>query len=187
MTAIRVVQLGDPEVEFGDGKSARIKEGLARFGPYSTKLGAAHPRVVRVGIVGTKISAAGALAFFQRCTAPIPSGRPKALLAPDFPGFAEAYRSALALDPMWVWTVKDDDVDEALKQSAPEAFQRCLRYWTDGVEQLASRDVRPDVVVCALPGDVLAACRLVRLPRPGRVVKQSRRSVRQEKGAARPE
>jgi hypothetical protein len=29
MTAIRVVQLGDPEVEFGDGKSARIKEGLA--------------------------------------------------------------------------------------------------------------------------------------------------------------
>jgi hypothetical protein len=29
VTAIRIVQLDDPQVEFGDGKSTMIKEGLA--------------------------------------------------------------------------------------------------------------------------------------------------------------
>jgi hypothetical protein len=88
--------------------------------------------VVRVCVVGTTSSVAEALGFFERCSARIPSGRPKPLLAPDFPGFSDAFRSQLALDSMWVWTVKGEDVDAALEKPPPEAFERCLRYWSLG-------------------------------------------------------
>jgi hypothetical protein len=165
MTGIRIVELGDPEVEFGQGNSATIKEGLVRYGPYSTRLGAAHPTTVRVGFVGTKASTDGAIAFFRRLTTKIPSGRPRPILAPDYPGFAEAFRSELALDPRWVSTIQDDDVDAALKLPPSEAFKVCLRLWADPVREFASRDIRPDVIVCAIPADVLAVCRVVKLPR----------------------
>src|SRR6266511_858780 len=112
--ALRVRHLEEPLVEFGTGTATTIKEGLAQYGPYSLRLGPAHPTTVRVGLVGTYLSVAGARSFLKRCAAQIPSGRPSHLLAPDFLGFETVMHASLALDPIWEWTIDQDAVGKAL-------------------------------------------------------------------------
>ncbi len=167
MTALRVRHLDEPIVEFGTGTATTIKEGLAEYGPYSLRLGPAHPATVRVGLVGTDASVAGARSFLKRCTARIPSGRLSHLLAPDFPGFETVMHASLALDPIWEWTIDQDVVGKALDAPPHRAFEVCLELWARGVHELAERDVRPDVVVCALPKELLDRCAHVEQSQPG--------------------
>ena len=167
MTALRLIHLPEPTVEFGEGEASTIREGLAEFGPYSLRLGLAHPNAVRVGVVGTKASVVGARAFIERMASRINSGRPNTLLTPDYPGFSDIFRSALAVDPRWVVELDQGDVDQALANPAYSAFEALLQLWADGVRGLV-RDVAPDVVLCALPRDVLDKCRVVDVPRPKR-------------------
>lgn len=167
MTALRLIHLPEPTVEFGEGESSVIREGLAEFGPYSLRLGAAHPNAVRIGIVGTPASVAGARKFLERMAGRIHSGRPKALLTPDYPGFSAVFRSALAVDPRWVVEVDAAAVERELARPPYDAFEGCLGLWVEGVRSLI-RDIAPDVVLCALPADVLDKCRVVDVPRPKR-------------------
>ncbi len=133
MTALRLIHLPEPNVEFGEGESSTIREGLAEFGPYSLRLGAAHPSAVRIGIVGTPESVAGARSFLQRMASRIHSGRPNVLLTPDYPGFAEVFRSSLAVEPRWVVELDAASVEEALALPPYGAFEACLGLWAEGV------------------------------------------------------
>ncbi len=72
---MRVIHLDDPSVEFGTGEAASTEEGLATFGPYSLRLGAAYPAAVRVGIVGTPESVSLTQDFLTRCKSPIEATR----------------------------------------------------------------------------------------------------------------
>lgn len=181
MTALRLVHLPEPTVEFGEGESSLIREGLADLGPYSLRLGAAHPGAVRVGIVGTPASVVGARKFLERMAGRIHSGRPNALLTPDYPGFAAVFRSSLAVDPRWVVELDPAAVERELARPPYEAFEACLGLWVEGVRGLI-RDIAPDVVLCALPADVLDRCRVVEVPRPKRVSKGRRRGRGARKG-----
>lgn len=165
---LRISHLDEPVVEFGTGEASMIKEGLAAGGPYSLRLGGAHPPVVRVGFVGTKESVDGARAFLEKCSSPIGSGRTNLRLAPDFPGFESLMHSALALDPNWAWTVDADAFERAIARPELMAFEECLKLWANGVRELAQRDVRLDVVVCALPRDLLTKCARIERPRTRR-------------------
>jgi hypothetical protein len=95
----------------------------------------------------------------------IHSGRPRTLLTPDYPGFLDAFRSTLAVEARWVVELDKEAVDRALALPPYAAFESCLSLWGDAVRGLV-RDVAPDVVVCALPGEVLDRCRVVDVPRP---------------------
>ncbi len=178
---MRLIHLPEPTVEFGEGESSAIREGLAMYGPYSLRLGPAHPSAVRVGVVGTPESVAGARGFLERMAKRVHSGRPRALLTPDYPGFSNAFRSTLAADARWVVELDPSVVDEALALPPYQAFESCLKLWADGVRGLV-RDVAPDVVVCALPAEVLDRCRVVDVPRPKRSGRTGR-SRRTKKGA----
>jgi hypothetical protein len=180
VTALRLVHLPEPTVEFGDGESSVIREGLAALGPYSLRLGAAHPSAVRVGIVGTPASVVGARKFLERMAGRIHSGRPNALLTPDYPGFAASFRSSLAVDSRWVVELDPPAVDRALARPPYQAFEACLGLWVEGVRGLI-RDIAPDVVLCALPADVLDRCRVVNVPRPKGSSRGRRRGRRTRK------
>ncbi len=182
MTVLRLIHLPEPTVEFGEGESSAIREGLARYGPYSLRLGPAHPSAVRVGVVGTSQSVAGARSFLERMGSRVHSGRPSALLTPDYPGFSQAFHSTLAVDTRWLVQLDSSAVDRALALPPYEAFESCLNLWVDGVRGLV-RDVAPDVVVCALPGEVLDRCRVVGVPRPRDRSRRKGRSQANKKGA----
>ncbi len=180
--ALRIRHLAEPIVELGTGTATTIKEGLARYGPYSLRLGPAHPTTVRVGLVGTDASVAGARSFLKRCTARIPSGRPSHLLAPDFLGFGTVMHASLAIDPIWEWTIDQGIVAKALDASPRRAFEACLELWSSGVHELAERDLRPDVIVCALPKELLDRCAHVEQSQPsGRRGQQPARSRRRHR------
>lgn len=181
MTALRLIHLPEPTVEFGEGESALVREGLAQYGPYSLRLGAAHPSAVRVGIVGTPASAAGARKFLERMANRIHSGKPNSILTPDYPGFDSAFRSSLAVDSRWTVELDPTAVEQALARPPYEAFETCLALWVEGVQGLV-RDISPDVVLCALPSDVLERCRVVDVPRPKRRSQGARRGKRTRKG-----
>jgi hypothetical protein len=159
--AIRLLQLDEPMLEFGGGRDVRVKEGLLAGGPFSLALGAAHPTVVRTGLVGTPAAVAATRAFLHRLTRQVPSGRPIALLAPDFPGFEPALRTTLAVDPWWVKEIDQAAFDRALSEPSAVAFERFLGMWSEAVDELAERHNRPDVVICCLPGELLRHCRTI--------------------------
>lgn len=139
----------------------------------------ASPSAVRIGIVGTKASVAGARGFIERMAIRVHSGRPNALLTPDYPGFAEVFRSSLAVDPRWVVELDEGSIDHALALPPYPAFEAFLELWADGVRGLV-RDIAPDVVLCAIPRDILDKCRVVDVPRPKREAKGRRRGNRKK-------
>jgi hypothetical protein len=167
--------LDEPLVAFGVGQGTRIKEGLAAFGPFSQQLGPAHPSVVRLGVVGTRDAVEPAVSFLRGLTTPLRSLRDQRL-SPDFPGTSVALASEFATEPSWVIELDRTAVSNALELAPHEAFVRCLTLWADGIRALADRDSPPDLVVCALPEDLLTHCRTVtaskerraRHPRRGR-------------------
>jgi hypothetical protein len=159
--AIRLLQLAEPMLEFGEAHDARVKEGLLAGGPFSLALGAAHPTVVRTGLIGTSAAVAATRAFLHRLIGKVPSGRPSALLAPDFPGFEAALRTTLVVDPWWIKEVDQAAFDRALSEPSAVAFERFLEMWSEAVHELAERHNRPDVIICCLPGELLLHCRTI--------------------------
>jgi hypothetical protein len=176
--AIRLTQLGEPMLEFGEARDPRVKEGLLAGGPFSLALGAAHPSVVRTGLIGTRAAVAATRAFLARLARQVPSGRPVALLAPDFPGFEQALRATLVVDPYWVKEVDQSAFDKALSQPSSVAFDRLLAMWSEAVRELAERDNRPDVVICCLPGELLSHCRTIERKETPTKTKHAERRMR---------
>ncbi len=176
---MRVIHLEEPSVEFGTGEASTTKEGLATFGPYSLRLGAAHPAAVRVGIVGTPESVSLTQDFLTRCKSPIAATREKVIQGPAFPGFDATMHSALALDKHWNQEIESHRLESALSMSPTRAFRECLAMWSEGIQQLSQRDVRLDVIVCALPSEVLEKCARIDQSR-------SRPNHRRHKGIRRP-
>ena len=165
---MRLLHLPEPAVEFGAGKHTEIREGLALHGPYSLRLGRAHPGTVRVGIVGNGDAVAGAMTFLSLLRNPVLSGKTNDRLAPDFPGFNATFHAELGLDARWTHLIDDAALNAVLALSPREAFSRAIDLWMSGVRELAERDVRPDVIVCALPDELREKCGTVDQPKPKR-------------------
>lgn len=163
MTAVVVTQLDEPMLEFGTGTDARVKEGLTAFGPYSMCLGARHPQQVRIGLVGPADPLARARAFLGQMQDSIPTLGDMQLQRPPFPGFASTFQSELLIDDTWLHTIPADRLSAALALDPPEAFRELLKLWTAGLEQLCVHsDPPPDLILCAIPNEVLKHCRRVR-------------------------
>jgi hypothetical protein len=162
MTVV-VRQLDEPALEFGEGTDRRVKEGLTAFGPYSLRLGARHPQQVRVGLVGPKGPLEKARAFLDLMQQSIPTLGDAQLQRPPFPGFASTFHSKLLLDDSWQYMIPDDQLSAALELDPPKAFRELLTMWSTGLEELkVQRDPPPDLMLCAIPNEVLKHCRRVR-------------------------
>lgn len=163
MTAVTVKQLDEPSLEFGSGTDERVKEGLTAYGPYSLRLGPRHPQQVRVGLVGPAEPLAKARAFLNRMQESIPTLGDMQLQRPPFPGFESTFDSQLLLDESWSHTIPDDALSRALALNPPQAFRELLALWTAGLEQLrVHSDPPPDLILCAIPNEVLKRCHRVR-------------------------
>jgi hypothetical protein len=163
----------DPSLEFGDGEAATPKTGLADFGPYSLRLGAGHRDQLHLGIVGTPDSIRAAKGFLARVEKGARSRSDNLALFPDFPGFAAVFRSELRIGAESA--ISATDLQDALGRRPREAFNRTVDLWADGVASLTEREVRPDLVICALPTELLERCRRIEQPLPRELVLAARR------------
>jgi hypothetical protein len=163
VTSVVVCKLDEPALEFGTGTDQRVKEGLTAFGPYSLRLGARHPQQVRVGLVGPLGALSKARDFLGRMQDSIPTLGDMQLQRPPFPGFASTFQSELLIDDSWQYTIPDYRIAAALELDPPKAFRELLAIWTAGLEELRiQRDPPPDLILCAIPNEVVKHCRRVR-------------------------
>lgn len=172
---LRVEHYDDPPLEFGGGEAATPKEGLASFGPYSLRLGAAHRSEVRLGIIGTRETVEATRRLLDRIEAGAASGNANQALFPDFPGFERVFRAKFHRTTEHV--VSDAHVAKALGMKPKDAFREVVELWGLPIESMAERELRPDLVLCALPADVVARCRRIEQRLPRRVAQQMRRDA----------
>lgn len=149
----------DPELEFGEGDGATPKTGLVDFGPYSLRLGEGHRRQLHVAIVGTPTTIRAAKGFLERMRQGLRSESDNLALSPDFPGFASVFRSELHLDIEG--PISKARLEAAMNRRPVDAFETTVDLWAEAVSRLTERDVRPDLVICALPRELR--------PRVGRI------------------
>jgi hypothetical protein len=161
VTEVVVRHLREPELEFGSGTDARVKEGLTAYGPYSLRLGPRHPPQVRVGLVGPTTALSRTREFLDLMRESIPTLGDKQLQRPPFPGFASTFESQLLVDDSWEYTIPDSQLASALDLEPPEAFRQLLAIWSAGLDELSQRDPPPDLILCAIPNEVLKHCRRV--------------------------
>jgi len=158
MLKLEVQDLPPPLLEFGtDGQFTDPKVGLERAGPFSLRFGSAHKSQIRIGMVGTSEQIEQAEAWFSRCHTYLMSGQVNHAMYPDFPGFHDIFRGTLELDARWNVTLDSTDVNASLKLPPQQRFPAILDLYSRALERLANGDVRPDVTVCCLPGDVVQA------------------------------
>jgi hypothetical protein len=159
MLTVETMLLPKPMLEFGPGEEATDpKVGLERSGPFSLRFGTAHKSHVSVGLVGPESMFSSAVAWFRRCQSPIQSGQANREMYPNFPGFHEVFRSTLDLNSRWQAKIKPKDLRDALELMPRNRFEVVLQLYELGIKSLATLEVRPDVVVCCLPDDVVTRC-----------------------------
>ncbi|MBC24702.1 MAG: hypothetical protein CMJ32_12415 [Phycisphaerae bacterium] len=158
---MKLSHLPEPELEFGEGhRHIDIRHGLIDFGPFDHGMTGA-PTSVRVGLIGDNETTEGMGEWFARCRTGIEAKADTRLtnLYPPFPGI-------LADGPFRIeFTLADHDVRtisaRALKKltgTTPLGLaDRYAELFVAELRALAEGNTRPDVVVIALPVDVITA------------------------------
>ncbi|MEZ4901812.1 MAG: hypothetical protein R2822_08665 [Spirosomataceae bacterium] len=169
---LKIIEITPTELEFGGvvGKSTDPKAGLREAGPFDMRFGAAQLKEVRVGLVGTPDMNSKAIHWINRCQNFIPTAMKNFKQYPDFDGFEAIFRAKLLLNPIWEYTVNQEELNNALAiEDSFDRFEKVLFLFSTGIEKLAdSETTKPNVVICALPESILEACRNVerKLSRP---------------------
>ena len=157
---IALTQLPIPRIEFGSpGTFEDPKIGLTEAGPFDLRFGATRKKEMRVGLVGNADMLQKAQQWLDQCRAPIPSDIKDSTQYLDFPGFNKAFHTSLLFDRQWQVEINNGILGALLKKDPQPRFDAVLDMYADGVEKLADNThIRPDIVFCCLPDDVVQTC-----------------------------
>lgn len=166
--------LDEPSLQFaGGGRSVDPKTGIALYGPISADGGAS---VIRVGIVGTGRTIDLALAFLEKCkapihaTAPTPEDNPDYVLFPSFPGVSpsSAFKCEISSPGALHQKITENEIDQI--KSETDIRKRVLKAVGLVVERmkvLQENENPPHVVLCAMPMVIDEYCNVGSTRRPG--------------------
>lgn len=180
---IMVTWRREPVLRFaGEREHVDSKTGIARFGPASLGLDR-HPAAIRLGYVGSGKSIASARAWFA-ITEPGIHGSPADGL-PDFPGFFadRGFFSELVHRDQLAERITAHELAEVKKpKKLADRFDAAVALVSDHVRMLATRDERPDVIILALPQELLEVTARVKYRDPlrGLVYRNFRRALKAE-------
>lgn len=154
----RALHLAEPLLEFGGGgRHVDVRFGLMDYGPvdFSTD----RTRTTRLGIVGSAQTAGKLREWLQRCESGIPaknSRQPN--LFPAFPGssitgpfrsyFEAADADTRTIPAVVIAKIANEKNDDTAIRDAIEAFAM-------EVQTLAESDRPPQVIICALPVEII--------------------------------
>ena len=157
--------LPEPLLEFGDsGRHVDPRVGLIEHGPMQPVAGDR----VRIGVIGTAETADGFAQFIDRCRVGIEGKKsPLANLYPPFPGIGNQnpFRCTFETDPLARRIIPISDIRRIIsipKQS--QAVRAAVDLFTEQASAMLEASSRPDVIVAALPVDLI--CKLVNAKTP---------------------
>jgi hypothetical protein len=158
---IEVTELPPPGLEFGkDETFTDPRVGLSRAGPFSLRFNRGHRSQIRLGVVGPADMLGAAGGWYDLCQSKIPTGKLNNPMYIDFPGFENAFQCSLDRNPHWEVDITEE-LNAALGQTDDhKRFEATLELYVRSVARLVS-DVRPEVVTCCLPPELLKRCRTV--------------------------
>ncbi|MEM0117216.1 MAG: hypothetical protein QXV32_02110 [Conexivisphaerales archaeon] len=151
----------EPKLLFGDGQShVDQKSGLLLFGPYTP--GAEEksaPSSIRLGIIGTGQTIELARRWLQKCQTGVSGDSSQLALRPPFSGFENVFGCTLRLSKQWEETIPERDIDSTVRISSfGERVRMAVKLFTDKLRNFSEREPRPQVVICALPKEIVDAC-----------------------------
>lgn len=159
----RSIYMPEPKLEFGDGgQHIDPRAGLIDYGPLQPMVG----DVIRVGVIGTGETIAGFSKFMERCQDGI-AGKltkegkphPRANLFPPFPGLQNRnpFRCGFSTDDTLQRMIPNGDIRKIAgiaKQN--DAVGAAVELFADQTRILLEGSSKPDVIVAALPIDLIA-------------------------------
>ncbi|QDV90773.1 hypothetical protein RAS2_18560 [Phycisphaerae bacterium RAS2] len=138
------------------------KTGLGLYGPYCPT-GQTRPPLstIIVGIVGPPGMAADATKWLEACQNVLLNDGREPLQHPHFPGFNadHPFQCDLVFGDTWRHHLKNDEIAAALSETNfYERIRRIVGAYVQGIEVLAQRDPKPNVVLCCVSQDVIDLC-----------------------------
>jgi hypothetical protein len=149
--------LAEPLLEFSGGRHVDVRFGLTEFGPVDFATG--QTKTVRLGIVGSSHTAGKLMEWLRRCGAGIPaknSRQPN--LFPSFPGssISGPFRCYFEAEDQHVRVLSASLVSKIAAEKNDEVAMRlALEAFASEVQALAERERPPQVVICALPVELI--------------------------------
>lgn len=155
--------LDEPDLVFGlHGEEKDPRLGLSEYGPwFSSDERRPAPSQVRVGIVGTGTTLDLARQLMDRLKAPIRSGHFNRWAHPDFDGFTTDNRVGceFVLSDSWNATLLPQECARLLQILNPnERIAAAVALFLAKLRQIAAEESPPDVVILALPQEVVDYC-----------------------------
>ncbi|MGU3463583.1 argonaute/piwi family protein [Methylobacterium sp. C33D] len=166
-STFRLQHVHEPLLEFGgDGRHPDVRFGLVEHGPvdFSTE----GTRTVRVGLIGSSETVDGFREWFARCEREIPakpSWQPN--LFPAFPGsgIAGPFRCWFEIDRHHQRVLRPASISKVTGESHDEvAIRLAVELFEQEIRDLSEMDRPPQVVVCALPVELIERVKNLRIP-----------------------
>lgn len=158
MNSFSVSHLSEPLLEFaGNGRHVDVRFGLTDYGPvdFSTE----RTKEVRLGLVGSPLTIGKFGDWLRRCEDGIPaknSRQPN--LFPAFPGstIQGPFRCAFEVGDRHVRTLSSSTISRIVSEKDDDsAVALAVEAFTNEVKGLAEQDRPPQVVICALPVEII--------------------------------
>lgn len=156
----RSIFINEPSLTFGDGKRyIDPKKGLVAYGPCLYENRRAIASSIRLGIVGTKETIDQCKEWVQKCQGEIPAKKENSSLFQKFPGFTKVFGCELRVKEECIELIVSDEIKAILnvadyQQRVKEAANLFIRK----LSNYLGREPHPQVVVCALPKEILDCC-----------------------------
>jgi hypothetical protein len=153
--------IDEPLLLFGDNfADTNPKSGLSAAGPAG--LGSSlHPSHIRVGLIGTGATQEKAKDFLNGCKGLIAGSTDNPRQVPDFPGMNSSSVFKTELEPVesHLGRITTSDLQMVTGASSqPEGFKNAVEMLKKKVQLLCEDDAPPDVILCALPSELVDYC-----------------------------
>ncbi len=156
---MRISHLAEPELEFGSGlRHPDIRFGIMDYGPFDVHIDGA-PRRVKLGIVGSADTVEGTARWIEACSDGF-EAKPsrQANLFPRFPGLRndETFRCEFTTSSELQRILPTKEIARLVAVPGQrEVTREVVNTIVDEVAVLAERTARPDVVLIALPVEII--------------------------------
>jgi hypothetical protein len=154
---VRANYYREPLLQFCGGRDADPKRGLATHGPYSLGQPRRHPRTAKIGFIGSNETIDAARQWLAECANGVPGDDDH----PAFPGFTgdRGFFADVEFDSSWVHSLPQRARDDVLAINGQrERFEAVVELIEEGLRWFAGIDRPPDLIVLALPDDIVEKC-----------------------------
>lgn len=172
----------EPSLAFGAGREHVCpKTGIILFGPRFLDSDERHPVKTKLGIIGTGKSIASAGAWIDSCLPGVDGDATNE----SFPGYQEdrGFFSKIVMDTAWQEIITRHELAAVARpRHKRERFEEAVGIVSDKIRLLAQKEQEPDVIILALPDELLQHCKTVdfRDPERGLVHRDFRRAIKAE-------